>query len=221
MGMMTPVMADPHASKTISFTISNGEQRSIQLIVGHTREPTFALAPGTHDGMHHVQVIIRDTRTNLPINTANLQLDRYYFKDSRAYESGDLSRATTQTGLPLQRVFGMPGEYTVRQILTAPGIYGYRVYGTITYFDGTIVNIDERKFCNPEGTSSSQGPYDTAGWMGGYGCTDAVRDLYWPSMPSDVPRRTSFDLLSDNLSMLFFGGVIAAGGVIAMRLLRR
>ncbi len=84
--MIAPVMADPHASKTISFTISNGEERAIQLILGHTREPTFALAPGIHDGAHHVQMIIRDARTNLPINTANLQLDRY----SRIYTSMSL-----------------------------------------------------------------------------------------------------------------------------------
>ncbi len=69
--------------------------------------------------------------------------------------------------------------------------------------------------------NSAQGPYDTPGWRGGYGCTDAVRDLFWPPMPAGVPGRASFDLLSDNLSMLFFGGVIAAGGVVVMRLLRR
>ncbi len=218
--MIAPVMADPHASKTISFTISNGEERAIRLILGHTREPTLALAPGIHDGAHHVQIIIRDARTNLPINAAKLQLDRYYFKDLSAYESGDLSRATMQTGLPVERVFGIPGEYTVRQILTAPGIYGYRVYGTVTYFDGTTVNIDERKFCSPEGMSSTQGPYDTPGWGGGYGCADAVRDLHWPPMPAGVPGRASFDLLSDNLYTLLFG-VIVTGSVAMIRLIRR
>lgn len=213
----TSALAFPHASKVISFNIQNGETRSIQLVLGHTREPTLALAPGTHDGMHHVQIIIRDAATSLPIKTADLQLDRYYFKNEADYNSGDLNRAIKETGLKVSSVHGLPGEYTVRQILTRPGIYGYHIYGTVTYFDGTVVNIDETKFCSQEGMRGVQGPYDTSDWRGGYGCTGAVKDWYWPQIPAGVPRGVSFD----PLSMLLLGSIAAIGGIVTVRFLKR
>ncbi|RMF31798.1 MAG: hypothetical protein D6752_01400 [Candidatus Nitrosothermus koennekii] len=212
----TPAMAFPHASKIINFTISNGEERSIQIVLGHTREPTLALAPGIHDGMHHVQIIIRDAKTSLPINNADLLLDRYYFKDEKDYNKGDLNKAKTETGLKVRSVHGLPGQYTVRQILTHPGIYGYHIYGTITYFDGTKVSIDETKFCSVGGVRGVQGPYDTPDWRGGYGCTESVKDWYWPQIKGG-PKDISFDLSS----MLLLGGIVAIGGIVATRLLKK
>jgi hypothetical protein len=80
-------------------------------------------------------------------------------------------------------VFGDPGHYLVREVQN-DGIYGYRLYGTISYFGVASVPIDATVFC-----TSAEGPttkFNTAGWSGSYGCTEDIDDILFPEKNNDV-----------------------------------
>ena len=148
-------------------------------MLGHTNEPTFGVLPGVHDGKHGVEVFLEDAATVLPLTGANLKVDKYYFKSiNRFSKATSLEQADTiQKNVVLGGVFGDPGHYLSRQI-QQPGIYGYRLYGTIDYFGEGTIPVDLTVFCSsPTGDTTK---FNSENWFGGYGCTDNIKDIYFP-----------------------------------------
>jgi hypothetical protein len=175
-----PALAFPHASKTIPVDV-HGTPHKIRIVAGHTNEPTFGAMSGIHDGKHNFEVLLSDYDTRFPLAGASLKVDKYYFKDLRALNIADsVNQATEiQRDITLGGVFGDPGHYMIRQV-QKDGIYGYRIYGTISFFKEASIQIDETIFC-----SASTGPttkFNSAGWGGSYGCTDKISDIGFPKV---------------------------------------
>jgi hypothetical protein len=168
-----------HGRKDFDVTMVNGEHRSFQIVIGHTNEPTFGNEPGTWDGIHGLDLTIRDTETKLPISGADLTADKFYFKDLKKFEKANSpsDADNVELDIPVSSIFGQPGKYIVRQVLTE-GIYGYHVYGTVTYFDGTDVNVDLTAFCNLDGETSK---FNSDGYVGQFGCVGDIKDLKFPN----------------------------------------
>jgi len=174
----TVSMGEAYAHGTYSkqITISNGDSKTIQLVVGHTNEPTYGTEQGIHDGKHNVDIRIRDKDTKLPVSSAQLTLDRYYFDDIRKINkaSSPIDAKDVDKNIPVSSIFGTPGSYTVRQ-LVEPGIYGYHIYGTVKYFDGISYPVDFTAFCK-DGAK-----FNSAGFSGSYGCVEDIKNIKFPN----------------------------------------
>ena len=147
--------AFPHASTTINPDNSDPDQKNanpVSVVVGHSDEPAYGVVPGVHTGEHDVEVLLSDASTKLPLKGANLTIDKYYFTSISSFNAASsITDANTQT-VKLSELFGDPGHYVSKQIVS-PGIYGYRVHGTINYFDVAEIPIDKTVFC-----TSTEGP---------------------------------------------------------------
>ena len=60
-------MAFPHASLIIEPEPEEEHANPIELVLGHTNEPSFGKKPGIHDGKHYVEVRLEDANTALPL----------------------------------------------------------------------------------------------------------------------------------------------------------
>lgn len=159
-----------------NFPVPDMTPRQVSVVLGHTNEPTFGNEPGVWDGIHGVDISISDADTKIPISGASLQVDKYYFKDKKSFDKADTvdNADSSEIGVPVGSVFGQSGKYLVRQMVQT-GIYGYYVYGTVPYFDGTNVAIDFTGFCKEAGDSLNSGPYS-----GDFGCVGDIYDLQFP-----------------------------------------
>lgn len=183
MSTLSPALAFPHALKIVEVPV-HGHHKEVLIVLGHTNEPTFGSKSGVHDGKHNVEVFLEDAATGLPISGAQLKVDKYYFKTLAKFNSANsVNQANKiQTDVQLGGVFGDPGHYVTRQI-QSPGIYGYRLFGTIDYFGEGTLEINETIFCSLReggGGASLTTKFNTAGWFGGYGCTDNINDIFFP-----------------------------------------
>ncbi|ABX13175.1 hypothetical protein [Nitrosopumilus maritimus] len=169
-----------HGGQVVSFTLPNGDQRFITIIMGHSNEPTRAQEAGKWSGEHNMELFISDTRTKLNLAEADLKVDKFYYKNDRQY-----NKAVEKGFKPLVKdadvggVHGDPGHYYARQILAQPGIYGYHVTGTVDYFGVMDVPIDVKAICRdaPDGGSAFNNP----SWFGGFGCTADIDDGKFPA----------------------------------------
>jgi hypothetical protein len=156
-------------------------------------------------------------------------VDKYYFRDFRSFErASSLDRADQiETNITVGGAFGEPGRYELDQI-HQPGIYGYRLYGTIDYFGVAEVPIDTTVFCEMEDGNTTK--FNSEGWGGGYGCTSDINDLYFPNEPRLI-RSTNSDgdgelqqaTLTGGmpaLQMLAIGATAAVGGFFEFRAFR-
>jgi hypothetical protein len=57
------------------------------------------------------------------------------------------------------------------------------LYGIINYFDVAQIPIDATVFCRS--TAGDTYKFNTPGWFGGYGCTDRIQDIFFPSKGGD------------------------------------
>ena len=139
-------MAFPHASLVIDPEEEHAN--NITIVLGHTNEPAYGKLPGIHDGKHNLEVDLSDTATTLPIRTANITADKYYFKDIESFQNAQgLDKADDkELNVPVTAVFGQPGTFYNRQVID-PGIYGYTIRGTINYYDVAFVPFEATKFC--------------------------------------------------------------------------
>lgn len=177
-------LAFPHAVLTLTPDRDDQDQENanpITVVLGHSNEPTFGVKPGIHDGKHAVEVFLEDAATLLPLTGAELTVDKYYFKDINKFaKATSLEQANAkEKNVPLNAVFGDPGHYLSRQI-QQPGIYGYKLHGTINYFDVATVPIDATVFCRFEGQEDATTKFNSEGWGGGYGCTENIKDIFFP-----------------------------------------
>jgi hypothetical protein len=197
--------AFPHAGIVINPNPSDPNQANanpVSLFLGHTNEPTFGVSAGVHDGKHGVEVFLTDAATELPISGAQLSVDKYYFEDFASFNAAaSVNDADEiQTNVPLPEAFGDKGHYVTRQI-QQPGIYGYKLTGTINYFDVAQIPISTTVFCSLNGQDTTK--FNTPGWFGRFGCTDAIEEIYFPStttssqQSTDSPFDSSFIITND------------------------
>lgn len=174
--------AFPHAGIVIvpDNNLPNQENaKPISLFLGHSNEPTFGVSEGVHDGKHAVEVFLTDAATELPISGAQLKVDKYYFENFENFDaaSSPSQADAIQTNVPLTEAFEEKGHYLTRQI-QQPGIYGYKLTGTINYFDVAQVPVDVTVFCSLPGIDTSK--FNSQGWFGSFGCTEPIEDIYFP-----------------------------------------
>ncbi len=181
--------AFPHASTTMNPDKSDPDQKNanlVSVVVGHTDEPSFGVVPGVHTGEHDVEVLLSDAATKLPLKGADLTIDKYYFKtiDSFNAASSITQADSIQKNVKLSELFADPGHYVAKQI-QSPGIYGYRIYGTINYFSVAEIPIDKTVFC-----ASNDGPttkFNKGTWAGAFGCTENIESITFPKLDFTTP----------------------------------
>jgi hypothetical protein len=167
----------------------------ISVVLGHSNEPAVGVQPGVHDGMHGIEVSLEDTNTTLPLVGADLRVDKYYFRDFESFQNATSLEQADQVeqNITVEEVFGEPGEYRAPQIVQ-PGIYGYRLYGTINYFDVAEVPIDTVFFCtlnSDDGVSGNTSKFNGEGWEGEYGCVSDINDIYFPTQQDQISPANS------------------------------
>jgi hypothetical protein len=168
----------------------------ISVTLGHSNEPAFGVQPGVHNGMHSVEVSLEDSNTTLPIVGADLRIDKYYFRDFESFQNATSIEQADQVeqNITVGEVFGEPGQYRALQTVQ-PGIYGYRLYGTINYFEVAEVPIDTVFFCtlnsDDDGASANTSKFNSEGWEGEYGCVSDINDIYFPAGNDEISAANS------------------------------
>jgi hypothetical protein len=167
----------------------------ISVTLGHSNEPAFGVQPGVHNGMHSVEVSLEDSNTTLPLVGADLRIDKYYFRDFESFQNATSIEQADQVeqNITVGEVFGEPGQYRALQVVQ-PGIYGYRLYGTINYFEVAQVPIDTIFFCtlnSDDGASENTSKFNNEGWEGEYGCVSDINDIYFPTGNDEISAANS------------------------------
>jgi hypothetical protein len=188
-----PVFA--HSDTTIPVNIDDQPGRGITVVVGHSNEPSYGAKPGIHDGIHGLEVTISDNATGLPIGDAQLKADKYYFVDLQSFDSATSvdDADEIEEGIDVGAVFGETGSYLARQIV-ADGIYGYRIYGNISYFEVGNVTINSTIFCassddesdDEEGNTTK---FNSPGWSGNFGCPQNIETIAFPTNNTALAER--------------------------------
>jgi hypothetical protein len=172
-----------HAETILPINVGVQQGRGIVIVVGHSNEPSYGVKPGIHDGLHGLEVTISDNATGLPIGDAQLRADRYYFTDLESFNSATSVEDADQIqeGIDVGAVFGENGRYLARQ-LVADGIYGYRIYGNISYFGVTNIAIDSTIFCSAsEEEGGNTAKFNSPGWSGSFGCPQDIDTIAFPT----------------------------------------
>ena len=189
--LSSPTTVQPafaHADTILSVNIEEDEEQQqgggIVVVVGHTNEPAYGAEPGIHDGLHGLEVTISDNTTGLPIGDAQLRADKYYFADLESFNTAASVEDADEieVGINVGEVFGETGSYLARQVV-ADGIYGYRLYGNISYFGTANVTIDSTIFCSAsdqeEGGDTTK--FNSPGWSGSFGCPQDIDTIAFPT----------------------------------------
>ena len=184
---MQPAFA--HADTILPVNIEDDEEQQqgggIVVVVGHTNEPAYGAKPGIHDGLHGLEVTISDNATGLPIGDAQLRADKYYFANLDSFNSATSVEDADEIeeGIDVGEVFGETGSYLARQVV-ADGIYGYRLYGNISYFGTANVTIDSTIFCSASDEEEGGGDttkFNSPGWSGSFGCPHDIDTIAFPT----------------------------------------
>src|ERR687895_1289736 len=166
-----------HAETTLPINVDDQSGKSIVVVVGHSNEPSYGAKPGIHDGMHGLEVTVSDNATGLPIGDAQIRADKYYFTDFESFDSATSVEDADEIdeGVDVGEVFGETGSYLARQVV-ADGIYGYRLYGDISYFGTANVTIDSTIFCSAidEEEAGDTIKFNSPGWSGSFGCPQDI-----------------------------------------------
>jgi hypothetical protein len=171
-----------HAETSLPVNVNDQPGRSIAVVVGHSNEPAYGAKPGIHDGIHGLEVIITDNTTGLPVGDARLKADKYYFTDLQSFESATSvdDADEIEEGIDVGEVFGETGNYLARQIV-ADGIYGYRLYGNVSYFEAANVTIDSTIFCTFSDDEGNTTKFNSPGWSGSFGCPQDIDTIAFPT----------------------------------------
>jgi hypothetical protein len=168
-----------HASTILTVDDGPADGSVIRLVLGHSNEPSFGALPGIHDGKHDLEIQITDAETRMPLSGASLKVDKFYFESLSKFKAakGPNSADEVETGIVVGSVFGEAGHYVHRQV-QKDGIYGYRLYGTVSYFGEGSANIDKTIFCATESGGTTK--FNKGGWSGAFGCTEEIEDILFP-----------------------------------------
>lgn len=220
--MLAQQPAFAHSRTTLTVGEGPAAGKQISIVLGHTNEPTFGAKTGLHDGKHDLEVTITDAATRLPLAGAVLKADKYYFKDIRSFDraASPENADEVEKGVSVRAVFGDAGHYTARQV-QKPGIYGYRLYGNVSYFGVAQVPVDATVFCSSPNANTSK--FNSPGWTGSYGCTQDLRDIAFPeknfrSASSSNTVKAGMDAQSDwqSESTWLLGIPLAAAALTAV-----
>jgi hypothetical protein len=178
-----PVFA--HAETTLPINVDNQTGRSIVVVVGHSNEPAYGAKPGIHDGIHGLEVTLSDNATGLPIGDAELKADKYYFTNLQSFDNARSvdDADEIQEGFDVRAVFGEDGRYEARQVV-ADGIYGYRIYGNVSYFGVANVTINSTIFCTDSDDADDEAnttKFNSPGWSGSFGCPQDIDTIAFPT----------------------------------------
>ena len=196
--MSSPTTIQPafaHAESILTINIDDQEERGIVLVVGHSNEPAYGAKPGIHDGLHGLEVSLSDNATGLPIGDAQLKADKYYFTDLQSFNTATSIDDADQIeqGADVRAVFGETGRYESRQLI-ADGIYGYRIYGNVSYFGAGNVTIDSTIFCTASAADGEQADttkFNSEGWSGSFGCPQDIDTIAFPTNNTALEGITS------------------------------
>lgn len=179
-----------HAHTELTLADEHVAGKKIFVVLGHTNEPTYGAKAGIHDGKHNLEVMLSDAATKLPLTGAQLKADKYYFRDIKSFEKANSVNDADQMvkGIRVGAVFGDAGHYVARQV-QKDGIYGYRLYGNITYFGVAQVPIDSTIFCNASNGNTTK--FNSQGWTGAYGCTENISNTMFPSKTSTTKKASA------------------------------
>ncbi|NDB32607.1 MAG: hypothetical protein EB160_04030 [Nitrososphaeria archaeon] len=162
------------------------QSTNIRLTVGHSNEPAYG-ASRTHDGLHGFEMSIVDKDTKLPVSGTgtSLKLDKYYFKNVEKYNKATSSNQADKIDKNIQfgSVFGSPGTYLHRQIVDT-GVYGYRIYGTVSYYGVKTIPVDVTAFCDDDNMNSKT-KFEIGTWSSSFGCPTNMDYISFPNKPSD------------------------------------
>jgi hypothetical protein len=160
---------------------------NIRMTVGHANEPAFGISRGVHDGLHgfETSIIDKDTKLPVPSSGTSLKIDKYYFKNVEKYNKAtSVNQADkTEKNIQLSSLFGSPGMYLHRQIVDN-GVYGYRIYGTVSYYGIKTIPIDVIAFCDNDAMNSKT-KFESGTWVGSFGCPANIDAISFPSKHSD------------------------------------
>ena len=178
-----PVFA--HAETTLPINDDNQTGRSIVVVVGHSNEPAYGAKPGIDDGIHGLEVTLSDNATGLPIGDAELKADKYYFTNLQSFDNARSvdDADEIQEGFDVRAVFGEDGRYEARQVV-ADGIYGYRIYGNVSYFGVANVTINSTIFCTEPDDADDEAnttKFNSPGWSGSFGCPQDIDTIAFPT----------------------------------------
>lgn len=170
-----------HAETTLPVNIDDQPGKGIAVVVGHSNEPSYGAKPGIHDGEHGLEVTLSDNATGLPIGDAQLKADKFYFTALQSFDSAASvdDADQIQEGVDVAAVFGETGSYLARQIV-ADGIYGYRLYGNVSYFGAANVTIDSTIFCAFPDDEVNTTKFNSPGWSGRFGCPQDIDTIAFP-----------------------------------------
>ena len=87
-------------------------------------------------------------------------------------------------------MFDDAGHYVARQV-QKDGIYGYRLYGNVSYFGVAEAQVDSTGFCNSANGNTTR--FNSPGWTGAYGCTENILHTSFPLRSSAI-KKTSADV---------------------------
>jgi hypothetical protein len=168
-----------HASTSVTVDDGPADGKVIRVVLGHTSEPSFGALPGIHDGKHNLEISLTDAETRMPLSGALLKVDKFYFESLSKFKAakGPNSADEVETGIVVGSVFGEPGHYVHRQV-QKDGIYGYRLYGTVSFFGEGSASIDKTVFCATEAGGTTK--FNKGGWSGAFGCTEEIEDILFP-----------------------------------------
>jgi hypothetical protein len=173
--MSSPTTIQPafaHAETILPINVDDQPGRGIVVVIGHSNEPSYGL-----------EVTISDNATGLPIGDAQLRADKYYFADLESFNGATSVEDADEIeeGIDVGGVFGETGSYLARQIV-ADGIYGYRLYGNVSYFEAGNVTIDSTIFCAlPDDQGGDTTKFNTPGWSGSFGCPQEIDTIAFPT----------------------------------------
>jgi hypothetical protein len=127
--VMVPAPAGAHETKVVGG--------KYKIIVGMVREPAFT------NERNGLDLIVRRNDDNAPVENMERSLSAVLISpDGR-----------TARPLKLRPQFGKPGYYTDDFIMTVPGVYKIRIFGTVsdvtfdeTYNTHEVRSLDELKF---------------------------------------------------------------------------
>ena len=174
-----------HGGQLFGFNLPNAptvdDWRMITVVIGHNGEPTTAQESGKASGNHPMEVFITDTRTGLNLSGATLKVDKFFYKNEKAFakDAKDGEFEPLETDVSVDGVFGDPGHYFARQILAQPGIYGYHVTGEVNYFGTGLIEIDVMAVCR-DAPSELVSEFNTPGFQRGFGCPTDIDDGKFP-----------------------------------------
>ena len=171
-----------HAETTLPINVDDQVGRSIVVVIGHSNEPSYGAKPGIHDGIHGLEVTLSDNATGLPIDDAQLKADKYYFTDLQSFDNARSVDDADEIleGTDVGAVFGETGRYLARQVV-ADGIYGYRLYGNMSYFGVANVTIDSTIFCTASDDEGNTTKFNSPGWSGSFGCPQDIDTIAFPT----------------------------------------